>query len=335
MMGTHYTRAGLAPNLVELFTAGLGRGEVYSRHELRVEREDGKPLWLGINTSCIRGDSDESMGLSVLLTDLTAIRRLQEDLAENQRLADLGEMAAGLAHQLRNSMAAILGYGRLLKGSAPAQGQLGDWADGVLSETAETSEMITRFLDFARPLQTETTPVALHEVVASAIEQVSRQNAECGIRIAEWQAQETQPTVVRGDEMLLKQVFVNLLQNAIDASSRGKTIDVSLRKERTVNGMEFWQVVVADEGRGIPRENRGKIFHPFFTTKDTGTGLGLALARKIVASHGGRLTLQESTAAGGSTFVVALPLHAEQAQPARDRESARAGTGARPYIELR
>jgi PAS domain S-box-containing protein len=303
MIGRHYSQSGLADNLLEMFTAGLERGEVFSRHELRVDREGGEPIYLGINTSCIKSDTDETVGLSILLTDLTAIKKLQEEVAENQRLADLGELAAGLAHQLRNSMAAILGYGRLLRQSAPEEGRLGDWAEGLLSETAETSEMITRFLDFARPLHAEKHTVHLGELLDSATGAVRAQADAAGVQIETPPLPERAPCV-SGDELLLKQVFVNLLQNAIEASRPGSRITIAI-SHQTANGGR-WVVSVADQGCGIPPDAQGRIFHPFYTTKDAGTGLGLALARKIVVSHGGSLILQSSTPQG-STFLVTLP----------------------------
>lgn len=306
MMGRHYSESGLSADLIEMFEAGLHRGEVFSRHELKVEREGGDPIYLGINTSCIKSDTDESVGLSVLLTDLTAIKKLQDEVAENQRLADLGELAAGLAHQLRNSMAAILGYGRLLRKAAPTEGQLGDWADGLLSETAETSDMITRFLDFARPLNAEEHAIDLTETLDSAMRVVQTLADETGVAV-QLSPLPAERVTIHGDELLLKQVFANLLQNAVEASSRGAQVTATVRRVSAGPNVGRWLVSIADEGCGIPVENQQRIFHPFFTTKDAGTGLGLALARKIVVTHGGSLTLQHSSKSG-STFLVSLPV---------------------------
>jgi len=307
MIGRHYTESGLSANMIEMFAAGLLHGEVYSRHELKAERDGGESIYLGINTSCIKSNTDETVGLSVLLTDLTAIKKLQDEVAENQRLADLGELAAGLAHQLRNSMAAILGYGRLLRKSAPEEGQLGDWADGLLSETTETSDMITRFLDFARPLHTESHTVDLAECLDGAIHLVKTQATAAGV-IVDAPQLPGEKIELAGDELLLKQVFVNLIQNAVEASARGGHVSASVRRTAPGTSAGRCLITIADEGCGIPEENQSRIFHPFFTTKDAGTGLGLALARKIVVSHGGSLTMQQSGKTG-SIFVVALPVH--------------------------
>jgi PAS domain S-box-containing protein len=309
MVGRHYSESGLPVSMIDMFEAGLKQGSAYSRHELRVEREGSEPIYLGINTSCIKSDTDVAVGLSILMTDLTAIKKLQDEVAENQRLADLGELAAGLAHQLRNSMAAILGYGRLLQKSAPADGQLGDWAHGLLAETNETSDMITRFLDFARPLHAERSTLNLVDCLVSAVNLVEAKAIEYGVVIDPITVQ-AGAIEADGDDLLLKQVFVNLIQNAVEASPRGAHVTVGVRGVSVGTDNGRWLVSVTDRGCGVPDDNHARIFHPFFTTKDAGTGLGLALARKIVVSHGGSLTLQNSSASG-STFLVSLPMSEE------------------------
>jgi signal transduction histidine kinase len=202
-------------------------------------------------------------------------------------------------------MAAILGYGRLLQQSAPAEGQLGDWAVGLLAETTETSDMITRFLDFARPLHAERSTINLIECLTDAMRMVEQQANECEVVLDPIRTQ-ADAIEIDADDILLKQVFVNLLQNAVEASPSGAHVAVTIRNVNTGR----WLVSIADQGCGIPDDNHARIFHPFFTTKVTGTGLGLALARKIVVSHGGSLTLQHSTKSG-STFLVSLPVREE------------------------
>jgi signal transduction histidine kinase len=205
-------------------------------------------------------------------------------------------------------MAAILGYGRLLHKSAPEDGQLGNWAEALLCETTETTDMITRFLDFARPLNAERHPINLAECLESAMRLVEPQARVSGVIINPLQLPANEVSV-DGDEILLKQVFVNLIQNAVEASSRGAHITARVFPANTGR----WLVAIVDEGCGIPVENQSRIFHPFFTTKDAGTGLGLALARKIAVTHGGSLVLQHSSKAG-STFLVTLPMSRETAQ---------------------
>ncbi|MEW5700909.1 MAG: ATP-binding protein [Candidatus Zixiibacteriota bacterium] len=323
--GRTYAASGLSEGLVELLRVGLSHGRVFSRHELRIDRANGDPLYLGINTSCIRTDTGEVVGLSLLLTDLTEIKRLQDEVAENQRLADLGELSAGLAHQLRNAIAAILGYGKLLRHAQVADAKSGDWIEAIIGETQETSEMLTRFLDFARPLRAERRPLDLRQVIADAIDA-----AGPSLRLRQLRMRQSGADVaalVLGDALLLKQVLLNLIQNAAEASPADGEIRVSLEQTGGDEKSRRWQITVSDRGPGVKPEDRARIFQPFFTTKDSGTGLGLPLARKIVGFHGGTLTL-ESTGPDGSTFAVTLPA-------AVAHEVEMAATRGRPYEPVR
>lgn len=307
--GVHYTLAELPSPLTEVLQQGLDEDRVYKRRELEVSCGDpSETIHLGINTSQIRNDDDDIVGLSLLLTDLTKIKRLESEVAENQRLADLGELAAGLAHQLRNAIAAIFGYGKMLRRTVAPEDPHSEWVDAIVRETDETSDMITRFLDFARPLQGERQPLDLSGLVADAITSV--QSAVAGREVVFSPPGEDDPPMppVVGDDILLKQVFINLIRNAAEATEPGGRIVVTIAREEAVEGAPPQVIVtVTDDGTGVREEDRVRIFHPFFTTKETGTGLGLALARKIVMFHRGSLVLAAS-GESGSTFAVTLPL---------------------------
>ncbi|HUU44489.1 MAG TPA: ATP-binding protein [Acidobacteriota bacterium] len=307
--GAHFMIAELPPPLEEVLRQGLEEDRVYKRRELdAVCGDPAETIHLGINTSQIRNDDDDTVGLSLLLTDLTKIKRLESEVAENQRLADLGELAAGLAHQLRNSIAAIFGYGKMLRRSVASDDPHSQWVDAIVSETDETSDMITRFLDFARPLHGDRHPVDLPGVVTDAVASARTALADREVVFSPPAADGPPLPPVLGDELLLKQVFLNLIHNAAEATDSGGTINVTIVRRESVEGVPS-QVIVAvtDDGPGIREEDRVRIFHPFFTTKETGTGLGLALARKIMIFHHGSLVLA-ATGPSGSTFAVTLPL---------------------------
>lgn len=302
----HYTASHLPDPLMAVLRDGLEEGRVYARHELEVTLSSGgNPLHLGVNTSRIRNESGDAVGLSMLLTDLTAIKKLREEVAENQRLADLGELTAGLAHQLRNSMTAIYGYGKMLRRCSDEDGALIRWIDPLLTETREANDMISRFLDFARPLRGEKRPIDLGMVLREAITTLSPIIEQAGASVTAVPAHDG-PSPVLGDELLLKQVFVNLIQNAVEAGGPG-SVHVKVTRVPSLGPIgPRWTVTVSDDGPGVPENIRDQIFQPFFTTKETGTGLGLALARKIVGFHGGTITI-ETPQHGGSTFCVSLP----------------------------
>ncbi len=321
VVGRQFDDAGLYPEMIAVIEEGLRDGYVYSRREVRLERPAGDgPRYLGINTSRILNEHDEVIGLSVLLTDLTEIKSLYDELAENQRLADLGEMAAGLAHQLRNSMAAILGYGKLLRQTVTVDSTKADWVDSILAETDETSQMLTRFLDFARPLNHDQVSLDVVEVILEAADAMRDLADQSDVRLTLQAARECQGASVNGDSILLKQVFINLIQNAIEAMPQGGevSIGVRLRDPGTGDRQQFW-IGFSDTGGGIPGEIQSRVFQPFFTSKETGTGLGLPLAKKIAIVHGGNLVLEHSSGSG-TTFVVLLP--AEIPASAGARESA-------------
>lgn len=340
IIGQPYDRTHLYPEMIALIEEGLKYGQVYSRREMRIERPgaDG-PFYLGISTSRIRNEFDEVVGLSVLVTDLTEIRRLYDELAANQRLADLGEMAAGLAHQLRNSMAAILGYGRLLRNVIGAGRQETGWVDSVITETEETALMLQRFLDFARPLSGERLPVDVNDVIAEAIETTTVSARQANVQIVAGQPAATPSGhAVMGDALLLRQVVINLIQNAIEATPPGGQVTVASRIEEiphgdtvvpaltrdvcAAGGSLACLIEIADNGSGVALADRTRIFHPFYTSKETGTGLGLPLAKKITVFHGGNLTLERS-GPDGSVFLMTLPLTTERPAPDTTRENQR------------
>lgn len=321
VIGRSFAEAGLYPELVAVIEEGLRDGYVYSRREVRVDLAHASgPCYLGINTSRILDENAVVVGLSVLLTDLTEVKRLYDELAENQRLADLGEMAAGLAHQLRNSIAAIMGYGKLLEERPDSPRP--EWIGAIISETNETAAMITKFLDFARPLNADRCPVDLRDVVRDAVASLDSMGRSGGVTMTVHPHPDMDNCRVSGDSVLLKQVFVNLIQNAIEAMPDGGAVDIRFETCHDIRPRRpFYKVTVTDTGGGVPERNRTRIFHPFYTSKETGTGLGLPLAKKIAIVHGGNLML-ESSGRSGSTFAVTLP-----AEPALDQSAAAALEG--------
>ena len=294
--------------LVSLCREALGESITYARRELEIPRPVPEgTLYLGVNTSLIRNEQQDVIGVSILLTDLTNIRVLEREMADRQRLADLGGMAAGLAHQLRNSIAAILGYGKMLRREASGRAKETDWADAIVQETMETSDMVTRFLEFARPLEGDRSTVELMEVLGDAIEVCRPVLLQHGTRVIEPTVHSRADHRIEGDALLLKQVFVNLLQNAAEAAGPEGVVHIEADERLADDGANRRVVVrVRDNGPGIPDDVRADLFQPFFTTKETGTGLGLALAKKIITHHGGSLCLLHSGPTG-TVFEVSLP----------------------------
>jgi signal transduction histidine kinase len=273
----------------------LERGVPSRRMETELVRT-GERMWLGFNTALLADRKGASLGVILSFSDLTEVKRLQEQMELKERLTALGEMSAGIAHELRNPMAVIAGYLNLLAKKQDARGQavIGD----IQSEIAGMNRIISDLLTFARPTALNRTAIDLKEMLESCVSVVLQAKSEGGeIRTVLDLAACTVPA----DEVLLRQALGNLVQNAVEAMPRGGTLTVSLKAGREA------VIVVKDTGAGIPPENFRKIFLPFFTTKDRGVGMGLALTHKIITAHGGRVDV-ESREGRETIFMVSLPM---------------------------
>jgi len=266
-----------------------------ARMESMLERAGGR-LWLGYNTAVLSDRQGSTIGVILSFTDLTEVKRLHERMELRERLTALGEMSAGIAHELRNPMAVITGYLNLLskKADPPAQ----ETIRSIGNEIAGMNRIIGDLLTFARPASLNRVKVRIKELLqgclASAL-QASGAGPEiqAGIDIEDIEA----PL----DEVLTRQAFTNLIQNALEAMPEGGT--VSLESGKKNNDLV---IVIRDTGAGVAPAMVKKIFLPFFTTKDKGVGMGLALAHKVIASHGGRIEV-ESEEGKGTVFTVILP----------------------------
>ena len=263
--------------------------------------------------------------LSERLATIVENSKLYERMRERDRLAALGEMAAGLAHEIRNPLGAIKGAAQCLE-PRPRAGEEGEFLGVIVEEVNRLNGVVTQFLDYARPLKQSFGTVDINEVVTRTIKLI--QNEIPGRLSLVMELGDSLPAV-EGDPEQLKQVLINLVQNAIQALGTAPgTIRIRTRgPERFADlraGGEFVEIDVTDDGPGIPPEQQPNIFVPFFTTKQKGTGLGLAICQRIVKNHGGTVSVQ-SRVGEGSTFVVRLPAQAPAGAP-RVIEPPREGT---------
>jgi two-component system, NtrC family, sensor histidine kinase HydH len=235
------------------------------------------------------------------------LEQAQEQARRSERLAALGQMSAGLAHEIRNPLGVIKGSAEMLHQKLGESNPLAsELADYISSETNRLSALVTRFLDFARPLHLELAPQEITAVLDRSLHSVSLMFKDEPVRV-ERQYQANLPLVPL-DESLSEQAFVNLIQNAYDAmGSRGGTLRITAARAdgASRDGVE---VRIEDTGPGIPAELREQIFNPFVTTKKTGVGLGLSIVSRIVDGHHGTIRV-ESGAEGqqGARFVVFFP----------------------------
>jgi two-component system, NtrC family, sensor histidine kinase HydH len=240
------------------------------------------------------------------------LERAQAEARRSERLAALGQLSAGLAHEIRNPLGVIKGsaetLSRKLENSNPLARELAGY---ISSEVNRASALVTRFLDFARPLRTETRLQPVTELIDQALKSVEDQ-WKGGPVVVEREYEKDLPPLPL-DENLCEQVFLNLVQNAYEAmGSEGGTFRVEAAVARS-NGRHGVQVRLRDTGPGVPAEMREQIFNPFVTTKKTGVGLGLSIVSKIVDEHHGTIRLENSDGKG-ACFVIFFPAE-EKAQP--------------------
>ncbi len=224
-----------------------------------------------------------------------AVREHQDRLVESEKLAGIGRLAAGVAHEINNPLGVILGYAKLLK--KKCDGSMVEDLAVVEEETLRAKEIVDGLLDLSRPLPAGAEPVDLRALSDEVVSRLGDARLLDGVRVSV-DGRATAP----GHPEKLRQVLVNLVRNAAEAAGAGGRVAVRLAER---DGAA--EVAVEDSGPGIPADQRGRLFEPFFTTKPRGTGLGLAVSRAIARAHGGELAA-DAAEAGGARFALRLPL---------------------------
>jgi signal transduction histidine kinase len=250
----------------------------------------------------LRTESSKSKAAADQLAEANrSLREAEAAVRRSERLAALGQLSAGLAHELRNPLGTIRGSAEMLRAQVPAENAIArEMSDFIVTEADRTNALVTQFLDFARPLHLKLEPSAVSEVLDRAIVQAQRETASAEVSIYKNYDPGAPPAPM--DAGYMERVFYNLLLNAIQATAPGGAVTV---KTRLVPGS--LEVDFIDRGTGIDRSIQEQIFNPFFTTKPDGVGLGLAIVSKILDEHGGRIAVESQTGKG-SVFRVTLPV---------------------------
>lgn len=299
------------PEVTRVLAASFELSHLPNRAELRLKDLDRV---IGYTLSQVKNDDGDLIGAVMFFKDLTQVEQLEERERLRDRLASLGEMAAGIAHELKNPLAGIEVMAGLLRRQVPDSADAQSLLADIISEAKLANAIVVEMLEFVRPirLQVEHTKIAdiVHQAATLAESKVPR-----GDIVVNMELEEGLP-VIEGDQHQLCQVFTNLLANAFEALDRRGQITITafrsaIEQDPAMIGIQpptpTVVVDVADNGPGVPAEAADKIFDPFFTTKPQGSGLGLAIVRKIVDAHDGRIDLS-STTGQGTRFRVTLPV---------------------------
>lgn len=316
--------------VAEMFQDIISGRKRHVQVEIQAQHADGTWRSMQINASPLYGENGAIIGMVSSGQDVTESRRIEQQLAQKEKFAAMGQMMVGAAHELNNPLTAILGVTDLLRERA-TDDVTRRQVDLVLKQARRAATIVQNLLAFSRPVTLGRTKLDLGDVVSEVLQLEKAALDQKKIRVT-LESPDDLP-VIEGDRKLLKEVFLNILGNAEQAISAARdhgAIGVSLSRVG-----DSVRVTFADDGVGIPTESIGKIFDPFFTTKRTGgnSGLGLTICLAVVKEHGGRIEA-ESKLGSGATFHVLLPIAAENVSaapkpaPASAAKPALAGSGA-------
>jgi PAS domain S-box-containing protein len=304
--GDFRTLLARAPELAEMVGRCLKTGELYRREEVAAKSDNGRARRLGVTVAPIEpAPTGESRGVLCMLTDITEIAELREALARRRNLESLGEMSAGLAHEFKNALATLHGYAQLLQNDGLDGGVRASATAALLAEVRGLSEMVTSFLNFARPNPPDFADVSLRDLLGACAADLRTLFEE---RRAALDLEGDFPEV-RADEAMLRRALLNLVRNAAEAipdDADVRRVLVKGSREEDTDGRVWVRLEVEDTGAGIAEDDLQRIFIPFFTTKSKGHGVGLALAHRVATDHGGTLSASNSTS-GGAVFTLRLP----------------------------
>ena len=283
-------------SLIRHLSDTLTTGESRSESEAVVEGAEGRPVHVSIVTAPMAGRSGAVTAAVAVVRDVTRLHQLEAEMRRGETLTAAGQMAMGLAHEIRNPLGAIRGAVQLLKRELGDEARWGEYIAVLLKEVDRVNRIIEMLLDLGRPVTLRPVPLNIHQLLERVALMSEEVAAERAVQIVRRYDPSLPPLLA--DEDRVVQVFHNLVRNAIEAMPRGGRLTLITRlsmdplfaKVDLGKGLKSMALVqVADEGEGVPEATRVKLFTPFFTTKDKGLGLGLALCHRIMEEHKGSI----------------------------------------------
>jgi len=291
--------------ILDLLNATLDEQRIIENQEVTLSKVDGSTVILGLSSSLLKMDEKGMAAMIITIQDLTVIKRTEALIRRMDRLSSLGQLSAGIAHEIRNPLASINFNAQLLSKKLVADKN----TESILNDTFEGIErikvLVKRILDFTKTGQPSFRKGPIHNVISDSLSLIEPQIKARKVLIKKYFTDGI-PDVVF-DPHQIQQVFVNLLMNALESMDNGGTIEIMSEVERNrLEGMRV-TVTISDDGTGIPKENVPKIFDPFFTTKPDGTGLGLSIVYKIMEQHDGQIEVK-SKENQGTSFMLRFPI---------------------------
>ena len=305
------------PELRDLLLQTLASRFGLAPVSLVLSRGEAAAVPVEVTITPLKGGEGQALGVSAALRDLSAVRLLEEQLSRSDRLAALGTLAAGLAHEIKNPLTSVMTFSRHVARRFADERFRQRFQSVVPRELERINRIVEDLLRLARPSRLALAPVHLPEILDQALDLYGNQIEAKGVRVVRDYALGLPP--VPGDSEHLYQALVNLVTNALDAMEQGGTLTIRAARAEEAD-RQCLRIEVTDTGAGIGPAETASVFNPFFTTKASGTGLGLAIAHKIIDDHGGTISFR-SVAGRGTTFTVLLPLFS--GRPVRRPEESR------------
>ncbi|HOD35025.1 MAG TPA: ATP-binding protein [Syntrophales bacterium] len=296
--------AEVLPDTCHEILGELQRGEGVIERETECRVSVTKTVPLEVIATTLKEEGGRPQGSVILFRDLTEIRQLKAEIARSQRLASIGSLAAGVAHEIRNPLSSIKGFATYFKAKLRGDPEDSRTADIMIQEVERLNRVIRQLLDLSRPMEIEKKPTRLEPLIEHTVRLADVHARKKGI-IVRTEFSPEAPAVF-ADPDRIKQVLLNLCLNAIEAMQAGGNLTLTLGRYNE----KMARLDVSDTGAGVPRGDLENIFDPYYTTKSSGTGLGLAIVHRIVEAHGGEIRVR-SESGRGTTFTMLLPVSDE------------------------
>lgn len=293
--------AKVLPQELWKLTERLGNSGTVVEEEVECQTASSTGVPLKVSGAVLHGDDEGFLGYVFIFRDLVEVRRLQQEVERTKRLASLGSLAAGVAHEIRNPLSSVKGFATYFREKLKDSPQDRDTATTMIQEVERLDRVIGQLLEFARPSTLKIKPVRVTDLIRHSLKLIEGDARTKGVEVKTDLPANLPQALMDADRM--NQVLLNLYLNAIQAMDGGGVLQVTVSRD---DSRKLTTITVSDNGRGIEAADQERIFDPYFTTKSDGTGLGLAIVHKILDAHGGSIKVRSQKGAG-TTVTMTLP----------------------------